>query len=108
MIMKALLAVATLALAAGTAVAQPQTTAAPERDARGIPVISEEPNVPAGVNQTVSAPAGATLTYSTDTSAFAARPSTATYPPCERGQTDRCTQTYEGGRGATRARRGRR
>ena len=107
--MKALLAVATLALAAGTAVAQPQTTTtAPERDARGIPVVSEQPNVPAGVNQTVSAPAGATLTYSTDTSAFAARPSTATYPPCERGQTDRCTQTYEGTRGATRARRGRR
>jgi hypothetical protein len=105
--MKALLAVATLALAAGTAVAQPQTNA-PERDSRGIPVVSEEANVPAGVNQAVTAPAGTTFQYSTDTSAFAARPSTATYPPCERGQTDRCTQTYEGNRGATRARRGRR
>ncbi len=104
--MKALFAAATLALATGTAVAQP--AAAPARDARGIPVISEEANVPAGVNQTVSAPAGATFQYSTDNSAFAARPASATYPPCERGQTDRCVQAYEGNRGAARARRGRR
>jgi hypothetical protein len=103
--MKALLAVATLALASGAAIAQPTK---PERDARGIPVVSEQPNVPPGVNQTVAATPGATYQYSTDTSAFAARPATATYPPCERGQTDRCTQTYEGRRGATRARRGRR
>jgi hypothetical protein len=103
--MKAVLAVATLALASGTAFAQQP---APARDARGIPVVSEQPTVPTGVNQTVTAPPGATFQYSTDTSAFAARPATATYPPCERGQTDRCTQTYEGRRGATRARRGRR
>ena len=108
--MKALLALATLALATGTALAQPAAAPAtpPERDARGIAVISEEANVPAGVNQTVSAPAGATFQYSTDNSAFAARPATATYPPCERGQTDRCVQTYEGNRGAARSRRGRR
>ena len=103
--MKAVFAVAALVLATGTAAAQ---DTAPERDARGIPVVSEEPNVPAGVNRTVTAPAGATFEYSTDTSAFAARPATAAYPPCERGQTDRCTQTYEGRRGVTRARRGRR
>lgn len=103
--MKAVLAAAALVLATGTANAQDQ---APARDARGIPVVSEQANVPAGVNQTVQAPAGATFQYSTDNSAFAARPATATYPPCERGQTDRCTQTYERGGGATRARRGRR
>jgi hypothetical protein len=102
--MKAVLAVAALTLAGGTALAQTQ----PARDARGIPVVSEQANVPAGVNQTVTAPAGSTFQYSTDTSAFAARPATAAYPPCERGQTDRCTQTYERGGGATRARRGRR
>ncbi len=95
--MKALLAVATPALAGGTAVAQDQ----PERDARGIPVVSEQPTTPQGVNMTVEVPAGATARYSTDTSAFQARPATATYPPCQRGQTDRCTQTYERGRSST-------
>jgi hypothetical protein len=103
--MKALLTVAALTMASGTAFAQDRT---PARDARGIPVVSETASTPAGVNQTVTAPAGSTFQYSTDNSAFAARPATAAYPACERGQTDRCTQTYEGRRGATRARRGRR
>jgi hypothetical protein len=103
--MKAVFALATLVLASGTAFAQ---DTAPARDARGIPVVSENPTVPTGVNQTVAATPGATFQYSTDASAFAARPATAAYPACERGQTDRCTQTYEGRRGATRARRGRR
>jgi len=100
--MKALLAVATLVLASGTALAQDQ---APERDARGIPVVSAEPNVPEGVNQVVNIPPGATVQAAPNQAAmFAPRPSTMTYPPCERGQTDRCTQTYEGRGGATRTR----
>jgi hypothetical protein len=104
--MKALLAVATVLLASAPALAQ---DTAPERDSRGIPVVSAEPNVPEGVNQVVDIPAGATVQAAPNQSAmFAARPSTMTYPPCERGQTDRCTQTYEGNRGGTRARRGRR
>lgn len=101
--MKALLAVAGTLLITGTAVAQDQ----PERDARGIPVVSAEPNVPSGVNQSVTIPAGAQVQYApapTQQALFATRPATGTYPPCERGQTDRCTQTYERG-GATRTSR---
>jgi hypothetical protein len=103
--MKAVLAAAALVLATGTAFAQDQQ---PARDARGIPVVSEQATVPTGLNQTVTAPAGSTFQYSTDNSAFAARPATAAYPACARGQTDRCTQTYERSGTATRARRTRR
>jgi hypothetical protein len=95
--MKALIAVAAL-FASGTAIAQ-------ERDARGIPVVSEDPNVPAGVNQSVTIPQGAQVTLANPSQFFQTRPATAAYPPCERGQTDRCTQTYEGRRTATRSRR---
>jgi len=93
--MKMILAAAAL-IASGAAVAQPAVT---QRDARGIPVVNEEPNVPPGVNQRVDAPAGTTFQYAPNQQAmFATRPATATYPPCARGQTDRCTQTYERGR----------
>jgi hypothetical protein len=98
--MKALFAVAALAFS-GTAIAQET----PERDARGIPVMSEEPNVPAGVNQSVTIPPGAQVTIAPASQFFQTRPATAAYPPCERGQTDRCTQTYEGRATATRSRR---
>ncbi|HEY0114386.1 MAG TPA: hypothetical protein VGB54_01570 [Allosphingosinicella sp.] len=95
-----LLFVAAALVVSGPAFAQD----APERDARGIPVVSEEPNVPAGVNQSVTIPPGAQVTVAPASQFFATRPATAAYPPCERGQTDRCTQTYEG-RSATRSRR---
>ncbi len=98
--MKAIFAAAAL-LVSGTALAQdpPTNDGTPERDARGIPVVNEAPNVPAGVNQTPNIPPGAQVQYAPNQSAaFATRPATATYPPCERGQTDRCTQTYEVGR----------
>jgi hypothetical protein len=106
--MKALFAAAILVVSA-PALAQPDvaTNAGPqERDARGIPVVNEAPNIPPGVNQTVQAVPGATYQY--QPMQFQTRPATAEYPPCERGQTDRCTQTYEGRGTATRARRGRR
>ena len=106
--MKALFAVAALVLATGTAAAQDREGAPPERDARGIPVISAEPTVPPGVNQTVTAPPGATFQYSTDTSAFASRPATEEYVPCTRERTDNCVQAYVGNRSSTRPRRGRR
>jgi hypothetical protein len=103
--MKLLLAAAAL-LASGAAIAQPATT---QRDARGIPVENAEPNVPAGVNQRVDAPPGTEFRYSQNQqAAFASRPATGEYPACQAGQTDRCTQTYEGRRSGTRARRGRR
>jgi hypothetical protein len=97
--MKALFVVAAL-LTSGTAIAQDAATndGTPERDARGIAVVNDAPNVPAGVNQPVAVPQGAQVTVAPATQFFATRPATAAYPPCERGQTDRCTQTYEGGR----------
>jgi hypothetical protein len=93
--MKLLFAAAAL-VAGGTAIAQ-------QRDARGIPVTSEQATAPQGANQPV--PAGAQLVPAPNqSSVFTTQPATATYPPCERGQTDRCTQTYEG-RGSGTARR---
>lgn len=97
--MKAILAAAAL-IVSGTAFAQdvPTNDGTPERDARGIPVINAAPNVPAGVNQTVNVPPGAQVTLVPPSQVFQTRPATAEYPPCTRGQTDRCTQTYEVGR----------
>jgi hypothetical protein len=68
---------------------------APERDARGIPVISAPAVAPAGWNQ---APG-------TGTPAPASQPAPSMgaatdLPPCSRTVTDRCVQTYE--RGARR------
>jgi hypothetical protein len=87
-----LLFVAAALLVSGTAIAQ-------ERDARGIPVVSDSANVPTGANQPL--PAGHTgpvVPAPNQAQVFAPRPATGTYPPCTRGQTDRCTQTYERGR----------
>jgi len=106
--MKALFAAAAILAVGAPAFAQPDprapsqpdvaTNAGPqERDARGIPVVNAPPTVPEGLNQRVQEQPGATYRYSTDTSAFATRPATTTYPPCQRGQTDRCVQTYERG-----------
>ncbi len=92
--MKALFAAAIL-FASGAAIAQ-------ERDSRGIPVMSEEATAPAGTNQTVPTTPGAQVVLANPSEFFATRPSTSAYPPCARGQTDRCTQTYE--RGARRPR----
>ena len=86
-----LLFVAAALMVGGTAIAQ-------ERDARGIPVVSETPNVPAGANQSLPAGAGPVVVSPNQAQVFLARPATAAYPPCTRGQTDRCTQTYERGR----------
>lgn len=89
--MKALIAAAALVLVSGVAVAQ-------ERDARGNIVESQAPNVPTGVNVVPDAPPGSTFRIAPNqTAPFQPAPATATYPPCERGQTDRCTQTWEPG-----------
>lgn len=92
--MKTLLFTTILALGATAAVAQ--TT--PERDARGIPVVSAPAAAPAGANEVVAPVAGATVVPKPDQAAvFAAKPSTATYPPCSKTVTDGCVQTYERG-----------
>ena len=100
-------------LAGGAAVAQDpmpaetggQTVApgnsAPERDARGIPVVSDPATAPAGTNQPPpTVPPGARVVPNPNqAAAFATQPSTGEKPPCSRTVTDNCTQTYEvGGR----------
>jgi hypothetical protein len=73
--------------------------AAPEVDARGIPVVSDPAAAPAGANQTVQIQAGATVVPAPNQSAvFATQASTKTYPPCTKGVTDGCVQTYEKGK----------
>ena len=84
----------------GAAIAQAPTqpavatsNSAPERDARGIPVVSETATAPAGWNATPGS--GAPVA---DASAPAPMQGSAgELPPCSRTVTDRCTQTYERG-----------
>ena len=70
--------------------------AAPERDARGIPVISDPATAPAGVNGPV--PAGPAVPAANQQAAFAPQASTENYPACSATVTDNCVQTYEGRR----------
>ncbi len=87
---------ATALLIGGAAIAQ-ETVApgntAPERDARGIAVISDPATAPAGANQ--PAPTGPATPAPNQAAAFATQPSTGEKPPCSRTVTDNCTQTYE-------------
>ena len=97
--MKALFAAAAL-LTAGAAFAQqtvPPGNAAPERDARNIPVVSDPATAPPGTNAPVP-PGPLALPTSDQRAAFATQPSTGEKPPCSRTVTDNCTQTYERGR----------
>jgi hypothetical protein len=70
----------------------------PEEDARGIAVVSDAATAPAGANQPISAPPGATIVPSANQSAvFATEPAQQDYPPCTKEVTDNCVQTYERG-----------
>ena len=69
---------------------------APERDARGIPVVSDPATAPAGVNGPV--PAGPAVPAANQQAAFAPQASTENYPACSATVTDNCVQTYEGRR----------
>lgn len=72
----------------------------PERDARGIPVISAAAVAPAGANEPFSVPPGATVVPSSNAGAvFATEAGSEDYPPCTRDVTDNCVQTYERGVG---------
>jgi hypothetical protein len=68
----------------------------PERDARGIPVVSAPATAPAGYNQPphTMAPGEAAPPAGPAPTQGASGP----LPPCSRTVTDRCTQTYERGR----------
>jgi len=74
------------------AVSAPGNTA-PERDARGIPVISDPAEVPAGFNPPPGHNAGAP-----STARPTPQPATEDYRACTRTVTDNCVQTYERGR----------
>jgi hypothetical protein len=100
MFMKSALFAAALLFGTG-AVAQ-QTVApandAPERDARGIPVISDPATAPAGTNEAVTIQPGATVVANPNAqAAFTTRPADQEYPACSRTVTDNCVQTYERG-----------
>ena len=72
------------------------SNAAPERDARGIPVISDPAQAPAGVNATPVITPGAQVVPDPNQAAkFQTQPATESYPACSRTVTDNCVQTYE-------------
>jgi hypothetical protein len=94
---------AVAALAAGGAGLTQETVApgnnAPERDARGIPVVSAPATAPAGANVAVQVQPGAQVVPAPNqTAVFSTQASTKTYPPCTKDVTDGCVQTYERGR----------
>ncbi|HEX8224273.1 MAG TPA: hypothetical protein VF605_10705 [Allosphingosinicella sp.] len=78
---------------AAGAVVEP-SNAAPERDARGIAVISAAATVPAGWNGTA---AGAAMGGPELDSATGGPVAAGDYPACTATVTDRCLQTYERG-----------
>jgi hypothetical protein len=80
----------TMSTAGGTTVAPGNTN--PERDARGIAVVSDAATAPAGWN----APPG-TPGLANPSAPAAPQGSAGPLPPCTRKVTDRCTQTYERG-----------
>ena len=88
--------VATTIVTTGTGMTVAPSNAAPERDARGIPVISDPAVAPAGANNPVVVPPGAQVVPAANqAAAFQTQASTESYPPCSRTVTDNCVQTYE-------------
>ena len=79
----------------GTALAQ--GNAAPERDARGIPVISDPASPPPGANQAPVPGTGQAVPAPNQAQVFTTQQATKQYPPCTREVTDGCVQTYERG-----------
>jgi hypothetical protein len=82
----------------GTATSAPGNQA-PERDARGIPVVSDPAEVPAGANQAVIVPPGAQVVIDMirQQQVFTTQQATGPYPACSRTVTDNCVQLYERG-----------
>lgn len=72
---------------------------APERDARGVAVVSDPATAPAGFNQAPGIPAAVGGPFvEPAANALATQPATETYPACSRTVTDNCVQAYERGR----------
>ena len=101
--MKLVLISATM-LVSGADLAQNVTDGSPpERDARGIPVISAPATAPAGANQGVPAATGGPVVPAPNQQqVFATQQANKEYPVCTREITDGCVQAYERG---VRARR---
>ena len=76
-------------------VVQP-SNAAPERDARGIAVISDPAVVPAGFNGTTGSGVGGPMIDPATGAAMTGADTS--HPACTRTLTDNCVQTYERGR----------
>jgi len=98
--MKLFIFAAALAMS-GAALAQSTVApdnSAPERDARGIPVISAPAVAPPGVNEPVVVPPGTrTVPNENQAAAFATQPAPDPNPPaCSKTITDHCVQAYEG------------
>ena len=92
------LIIAALAVTASSS-ALAQTSGTPASDARGISVVSAPATPPAGANQMVTVPAGATVTVNPNQSAvFTPVAAAGDMPACSKTVTDHCTQTYEGHR----------
>jgi len=97
--MKLILFAAALTMS-GAALAQDQSApdnSSPERDARGVPVVSSPATAPAGANQPVPAGATQVVPAPNQQQVFAPQPAQGEAPPCTREVTDNCTQTYERG-----------
>ena len=94
------------ALLVGTTAFAQQTIApgnsAPEKDARGVAVVSDPATAPAGTNAPAPSGTGPVVPNPNQAQAFATQPSTGEKPPCSRTVTDNCTQTYERGSGRPR------
>jgi len=88
------------AMPLGTAAVAQTASSTPERDARGIPVVSAPASAPSGANQAPPANAsGQPATVNPNQAqVFASKPAAQEYPPCTREMTDGCVQTYERGR----------
>jgi hypothetical protein len=87
---------ATTMAPAGSPVVQP-SNANPERDARGIVVISDPALVPAGFNGLSGAAMGGPL-LDPATGEAVSEAADASYPACSKTVTDNCLQAYERGR----------
>jgi hypothetical protein len=83
-------------MSAGSGMSVAPGNQAPERDARGIPVVSDPATAPAGTNQMTSVPPGSQVQMG-GSGAFATQTSTDNYPACSKTVTDNCVQNYERG-----------
>jgi len=84
------------ATAMPAAPAMPMTPSKPEKDARGIAVVSTPGVAPDGANAPVQVPAGGKVVASpSQASVFTPKAAEGDVPACSKTVTDRCKQTYE-------------